>query len=64
MTLKWPDGTPKSQGNAFDWRKPAPAKIGGRRPMTAKDVIRNAMRENQESTLGAVGGVRVRRDSK
>lgn len=36
---KWPDGTPKSTGNAFDWRKPTseqdkpdkPAKLPQRR---------------------------------
>lgn len=49
---KWPDGTPKSQNNAFNWNTRVPTSFRGGRMVTEKDVIRTALRENPESTLG------------
>lgn len=49
---KWPDGTPKSQNNAFTWNTKIPTSFRGGRMVTEKDVIRTALRANGESTLG------------
>lgn len=58
MTNKWPDGTPKSIGNAFDWRgQPSIFTTKSGQRLSLLQVIDHATRINREATLGFQGGV-------
>ena len=49
--MRWPDKTPKSANNAFDWKgKPSSFSIRG---LTERQLRDGATRENNEGTLGA-----------
>lgn len=54
QNAKWKDGTPKSQGNAFDWHG-SPSVFEGGRFKTLRQILLDANRVNMETSLGEHG---------